>query len=286
MKVSGEIYKIALFLVLIVLAACHTEHDHRGKTPLVEAGGQFLYREDLQTVIPPGISSADSLSFAERYIREWVEDALLYEKAKNNIPDNDRIEALVDNYRKTLIVHTYQQQLIEQRLKDEISDEEVRNYYESNKNLFLVDVPLVRGVFVKVPLRSPGVNKVRTWYKKNTPENRDQLERYSFQHAVGYEYFYDRWVSARDVIDKIPLTVDNPEQYLAEHAYVETKDTANYYFLHVDAYLKKGEQKPLEFAQAEIRGILSNMKRVAFMREVKEELYERATKRNRIIYYK
>ncbi len=277
--------KEVLLLLLCLFAACAQKHDHKGRTPLVEVADQFLYKEDLQAVIPIGLSSDDSLLFVEHYIRDWAEDALLYEKAKNNIPDNDRIEDLVENYRRALIVHSYQQNMIEQKLTDVLTDAELKAYYEANKGLFLVERPLVRGVFLKIPLKSPGIAQVRQWYKKDSSQNRDNLEKYSFQHAVEYEYFYDSWKPAMDMADKMPLTVDELLAHLGKEKSIELKDTANYYFLHVEEWLKVGEQEPYEFAKAEVKDILVNLKRVTFMQNVKEELYEKASKRNRIIYY-
>ena len=96
-------------LIFLLCAACSEQHDHKGRTPLVELDGNFLYREDLQSVLPAGLSKDDSLLFAEHYIRNWVEDILLYDKAQSNIPNNGEIDKLVENYRKALIMHTYQQ---------------------------------------------------------------------------------------------------------------------------------------------------------------------------------
>lgn len=280
MKITG-----VLLLLFCFFTACGEKHNHKGKTPLVEVSGEFLYKEDLQTVIPVGISSDDSLLFAEHYIKEWVESALLYEKAQNNIPDNDKINELVENYRRALIAHAYQQNLIEQKLSEEIAEEEIRAYYDVNKNLFIAERPLIKGLFIKVPLKASGINKVRSWYKKNTPENIEHLEKYSFQNAVGYEYFYDKWLPAVDIIDKIPLVVSEPEKYLEQNRHIEVRDSANYYFLNVEDYLRKGEQEPYEFARKEIKDILINMKRVSFMKEIKEDLYKKASDGKRIIYY-
>lgn len=280
MKITG-----VLLLLLCFFTACSGKHNHKGKTPLVEVSGEFLYKEDLQAVIPVGMSSDDSLLFAEHYIKEWVEGVLLYEKAQDNIPDNSQINALVENYRKALIVHAYQQNLIEQRLSEEIAEEELQAYYDANKNLFIAERPLMKGLFMKIPLKASGINKVRSWYKKNTPENVEHLEKYSLQNAIGYEYFYDRWLPAIDIIDKIPLDVSESEKYLEQNKHIEVKDSANYYFLNVEDYLKKGEQEPYEFARKEIKDILVNTKRVSFMKEIKEDLYKRASDRKRIIYY-
>ena len=103
---------VLLLITLLGCGACKEQRDHKGKTPLVEVDGNFLYKEDLMSVLPVGLSKDDSILFAEHYIRSWAEEILLYEKAANNIPDNVDVDKLVENYRKALIMHTYQQELI------------------------------------------------------------------------------------------------------------------------------------------------------------------------------
>ena len=71
-----------MIAALLALAGCSPSVDHKGKTPLVEVNGNFLYKEDLQTVAPVGVTKADSTRFADEYIRNWVEDELLFQKAE------------------------------------------------------------------------------------------------------------------------------------------------------------------------------------------------------------
>lgn len=276
-------------VILVIAAAmtgCGQEHNHKGKTPLVEVSGEFLYKEDLQAALPLNISKDDSVLFAEHYIRNWIEDALLFDKAEGNIPDNDKISKLVENYRRALIMHTYQEELVNQKLANDISEEEINAYYEKNKELFRLDNPLVKGLFIKVPLSSPDLGNVRVWYRKNNQDVIEKLEKYSLRNAVSYDYFYDRWTSVPDVAAKIPLKVlDTDANYLDKNRNVEVKDTAFYYFLHIEDFLGKDKQKPLDFARDEIKEILINLKRVEFINKVKEDLYQRASDRNKIIYY-
>ena len=276
-------------VILVIAAAmtgCGQEHNHKGKTPLVEVSGEFLYKEDLQAALPLNISKDDSVLFAEHYIRNWIEDALLFDKAEGNIPDNDKISKLVENYRRALIMHTYQEELVNQKLANDISEEEINAYYEKNKELFRLDNPLVKGLFIKVPLSSPDLGNVRVWYRKNNQDVIEKLEKYSLRNAVSYDYFYDRWTSVPDVAAKIPLKVlDTDANYLDKNRNVEVKDTAFCYFLHIEDFLGKDKQKPLDFARDEIKEILINLKRVEFINKVKEDLYQRASDRNKIIYY-
>ena len=192
-----------LLISLLFCVSCTDKHDHKGQTPLVEVDGNFLYKEDLQAVFPAGLSKDDSLLFAEHYIRSWVEDVLLFNQAQSNIPDNGEIDKLVANYRKALIMHTYQQELISQKLSGEIPEQEIADYYEKNKELFKLDRPLMKGLFIKVPLTAPQLGNVRKWYKTETQDAVEHLEKYSLQNAVKYEYFYDKWVRVADVLDMI-----------------------------------------------------------------------------------
>lgn len=280
MKIIG-----VLLAILFCLTACRGKQEHNGKTPLVEVSGEFLYKEDLQAVLPPNLSKDDSLLFAEHYIKNWVEGVLLFNKAESNIPDSERINELAENYRKALIVHTYQQELIDQRLSRDLTEQEMTDYYNSNKELFVLESPLIKGLYIKIPVTAPGLNNVRNWYKKNTQQNAEALDKYSLQNAVNYDYFYDRWLPVSEVMDKIPLKIENMESFLERNKSIEVKDSAFFYFLNIDAYLKPGEAKPYEYAKKEIKDMLMNLKRVSFIRDVKNDLYNDAANRKKIIYY-
>ena len=282
-----KLYKWAWMVCLVMsLIGCTQKHDHKGKTPLVEVSGKFLYQEDLQGALPLNLSADDSVLFAESYIRNWIEVALLFDQAEDNVRDDEKVKALVESYHKALVMHTYQEELVRQQLVAEITPAEVENYYESNKSLFVLEKPLVKGLFIKVPLKSPGLADVRRWYKRDTQDAIEKLEKYSLRNAVTYDYFYDQWRHLEEIEAMIPAkNWETGSNYLKQHRDVELKDTAFHYFLHIEEFQGKGEQKPLDFAQEEIKEILINLKRVDFVNRVKKDLYRQASDKDRIIYY-
>lgn len=275
---------IGLFL-LLAFVACKEEYDHRGKTPLVGLKGNFLYVEDLQFVLPAGLSQKDSVMFAERYIQEWIENVSLYEKAERNIQKDGTIEALVENYRKSLIVHAYQQALVEQSLSEEVTEQELRDYYDWNQALFKVDSPLIKGLFIKVPLKAPDVNNVRRWYRNESNEAIENLEKYSLRNAVKYEYFYDKWIPVSEILNLMPLHVPDIDKYLEKNQHIELKDSAFYYFLNVSEYRLSGAQEPFEYAEKQIKNMLLNIKRINFMKQMKTDLYQQAIKNDEVKFY-
>lgn len=276
-----------ILVAVLLLAGCTPSVDHKGKTPLVEVAGNFLYKEDLQAVMPIGLSQKDSTAFADEYIRNWAEDELLYQKAEGNIPDNVKIDERVAAFRKALVMHMYEEELVNQELGNTVSDEEVEAYYRQNSGMFRAGQPYIQGLFIKVPLTASQLSKVRGWYKRNTQDAIDNLSKYGIGNAVSYEYFYDRWIPLSDIAVKLPLkALDTDRDYLNRNRNVEVRDTAFCYFLHVENFLPEGEQLPLEYARSEIKEILINLKRVDFINRMKQDLYKEASEDNDIVYYK
>ena len=271
--------------VALTLLGCSQQQDHKGKTLLVEVAGKYLYQEDLQVALPLNLTPDDSVLFAENYIQTWIEDALLYERAEDNVRDSEKVKALVESYHRALVMHTYQEELVKQQLRDEITQTEVADYYEKNKSLFVLEKPVVKGLFIKVPLQSSGLADVRRWYKRNTQDAIEKLEKYSLRHAVTYDYFYDVWRPLEEIEAMVPAkSWPSESDYLKRNRDVELKDTAYHYFLHIEEFQGKGEQKPIDFAQEEIKEILINLKRVDFINRVKEDLYRQASDKNEINY--
>lgn len=270
-------------LILVLCMSCTKKYDHKGKTPLVELDGNFLYQEDLQRVLPIGLSKADSLAFVEQYIHNWAEETLLYDKAVQNIPDNDEIERLVKSYQRALILHAYQQELMNQKLATEITESEMKSYFEQHQMLFKLEKPLMKGLFMKIPLKAPQLANVKRWYKSDKQEDIESLEKYSLQYAVKYEYFHDKWLPVDEILDWMPVGTQDLALRLAKEQPIELKDTAYHYFLDVSNYLEVGEPEPFEYAQQQIKDVLQSLKQTNFMKQVKSELYEQALIENRII---
>ncbi|MCD7758798.1 MAG: peptidyl-prolyl cis-trans isomerase, partial [Bacteroides uniformis] len=105
------------------------------------------------------------------------------------------------------------------------------------------------------------------------------------QSAVMHEELLYKGAPVSAGLDMLPLKVPNVDEYLDKNRHVELKDTAFHYFLNVSDYRPVGEQEPYEFARRQVKDMLLNVKQVEFMKQVKDDLYQRAVKRDKIKYY-
>lgn len=285
---SGKKWNRRLSLVLVLLfslSSCRNAVEHGGKTPVVQVGSHYLYQEDIVSLLPYGLSAADSLAFVKDFIRKWLEEQVLYEKAEHNIRGDERIEQMVAEYRRTLVLNSYEQLLIEQRMSEELTEEALQEYYEKNKQLFMLEEPVIKGVFIKVPLSSPGIKDLKRWYKDGAEESLEQLEKYAFRNAVIYEYFYDYWVPVSELEGKLIINLAELGENFEKHRNIEVEDGEYCYMLHIEEYVLKGEEKPYDLARQEIVDLLTSKQKVDFMDRVKKDLYNQSMDMGRIKYY-
>ena len=98
---------VSLLCLVACVCGCSRQTNHDGRTPLVKVGEMFLYAEDLEEVKPVGLSRDDSVMFTEEYIRNWVEDALLWQNAVRNVEGGHEVKEMVEVYRRSLVLHLF-----------------------------------------------------------------------------------------------------------------------------------------------------------------------------------
>lgn len=277
---------LLLFLVSCLLVACNIKPQADvAREPLMEVEGQFLYKDELAPIIPEGTTPEDSAVLADAFIRKWATNILLYETAKRNIANEDEIDAMVEEYRKTLTIHYYQQRLVAQRLA-EPTDAEVEAFYEQHEGLFPLHENVLRGVFLKVPNGAPKIERVRKTIKDlDDDADLQALEEYSVRHAAVYDYFPDKWVYFSDLICRMPMPDADQARFLENASFYEASDSTYTYFLKVTDYRLAGMAAPLDFVQEKIRTILSNRRKLEYLQQFEVSLYDDAVTNGQITFY-
>lgn len=271
---------------LLVLGSCSKNTTTEQKGTLVKINERTLTKEDVLSVLPKKLSSADSLLWAESYIKQWVKDNLVYDVALQNLDDDNRaeIDRLVDSYRRSLVRYRYQEQLVHERLSANITDEEKRKFYDENQDQFVLDHSLVKGLFLKIPIDAPNLDEVKKWYRSTSEASIEKIEKYSVQNALVYDYFYDKWVSFDEVVANIPIKVTNETEFLRTHSFVETADSSYCYLLNIEEYVAKGKIAPFEYANTQISDMLVNQRKVQFLKNFEEELYNDAIRDGNVVF--
>ncbi len=283
---SARIWSFPLLVfvtyAIFLFASCGNEFNR--KNPVAEAGGQYLYREDIENIFFAGMSKEDSVAALESYIRMWATDILMYEKAQENIEDEERISALLESYRQSLLTYEYQLELVKDRVDNTVSQEEIKEYYEKNAEHFRLDNVLLKGLFLKVPNQARDMDALRMLLNNNKEKDLDQIESLSIKNAAKFEYFSEKWQPLPEIQRKSSIRIENREN-LKHRSFFESQDSLLTYFLYVQEYVLDGEMEPLDYAESKIRGILLEQRKNNFLKQFSNKLYDEAVERGKVKVY-
>ena len=272
---------LLLFLMFVLLfSSCERSGNALTSNEIIaKVNDRILTREEIEAQIPKGISSADSLIHAGSIVKKRIIDMLLDDVAYQNLGDEKaEIDRLVNEYRRSLIRHRYQERMVNSKVSANIRESDQITYYEENKEQFVLNENLIKGLFLKVPASAPGLENVKTWYVSRTEESVEKIEKYSLLNAIIYDNFYDRWVIFDEVMEKIPYRVSNPAQFLKVNNHIEVSDSSFVYFLNISDRLLVGNIAPFDFVKTQIHSMLVSRRKIDYLNEFGEKLYVDAVK--------
>jgi hypothetical protein len=137
---------VSALLLAVVASSCHHEEiPKRPEGPIVaRVGNDYLTLAELKESIPPEYADVITRDQNVLYVRQWINTELLYQEAlRQKINEEPVIKARLERMRKDLL-STELMSRSAVRSGVEISDQAVREYYESNREQFVREYSVVR----------------------------------------------------------------------------------------------------------------------------------------------
>ncbi len=273
-------------LLVIVLFGCKPAPDNPELRPVVAVGDKQLTYKMLHKALPTHISAEDSVVFVQDYINRWIKSELLLRKAELNLsPKEKDVERLMEEYRRSLLIHQYQQKLLAQKFSPMITSSDIQQCYSDMEDNFRLDDAIIKGTIVIVPKTAPNISTLEKLYKSDDQEDLVKLETYCFQNAKKYEIFLDHWLPMKEINIALPEPIAHPERVIRHNKYYETSDSLNQYFLSIKEFKLASELAPIEYVQDKIKAILINKKRLEFIKQLEADLYEEGLNNKAIKFY-
>ena len=273
---------IIYFILYILLISCNSDHKSDTRDIIVEIKGQTLHKQEIDSLFVKSISYSDSVEIAENYINNWIKDRLILEKALENIKEKDVIEKEVQRFREELIISSYISSLVtEEFVEKNIEENECELFYSQNKEHFILDKQMIKGIFLKIPADAPGLKDIKKKIKVVNEESLDIIDKYSLQNAITYEYFMDKWISSDLIFKSFPSDMTQGNKLASNITIDATKDDY-WYYLFIKDVLNKGEIEPFDISKSKIEDILLQKKMKEYIFTLKNDLYIQAKEKNDI----
>ena len=274
---------IVVILCVVLFCGCAKFEQKRLSGVAVEYNGATVTYADLDA-LTYGLSSEDSARVADSYIQQWATSLIVYDRSKEI--KSREIDEMVENYRRSLCQHEWECKQIAQKMPMLIEDSLVLEFYEQNKQHFILDRAILRGLLLIMPVGAPNLEKLKDMVEvPHEEENIEWVEKYAYQYAVGYELFLDDWKTVEQIAVYMPYSQDELSKQIKQKKQILAQDSLNVYLLQVTDFCGKGEYKPLEYVQDEIKELILSQRQVEFIRLLREDLYEKAVQQGKLKRY-
>ncbi|WP_271405228.1 hypothetical protein [Tenacibaculum soleae] len=264
---------ISVLMISCDLISLKTEKvtQHR---PIATVYNKNLYKKDIEELLPKGITKKDSLVIVKGLINSWAKQQLLLAKAEENISEvnSERIEKLVNTYKKSLYINGYKERLIKQQLDTVVNQEDIKQYYQKNKENFKLNEELLQFEYIHFGKDFLDKEETIKSFKSSKEEDHEDLERHLLNFK-SYRLQDSTWVPFSYLQQKIPpFQSETKENLLKISKYIQKEDSLGVYLVAVKNKLSKNATAPLTFVSPRIKQIILHKRKLELIREIEKTL--------------
>lgn len=279
--------KFVLFSgLLLLLQGCNYFQKAEEREVIARVNDNYLYVEDVKSLIGEGTSEEDSTLIVNDFINRWATQQLLIDKAKFNlsVEQQKEFEELVSNYKNELYSTAYADALVAKRVDTSFNKTEIETYYKQHLENFRLNEDLVKLRFINLN-NNVEYDDIKKKFIRFNEKDKADLDKISLQFK-SYSFNDSVWVSTKSVYNRIiPLNDANKSQLLKKSNFLQLEDSLEVYLVYVNDVLLRNDQAPLEYATTTIKQILLNKRKANLVKELEKDITKDAIENKQFEIY-
>lgn len=282
------IRNILYILVLpFFFGSCNYFKQEPIKEAVARVNNNYLYEEDIAKLIPENTSAEDSTLIVNNYITRWATQQLLIDQAKINLtPDKlDQYDKLVKEYQNDLLTEAYKNVIVSKQLDSIITEQEYREYYETNKENFKLKDLLIKLRYVQLPLNYEGLAGVKEKLNRYNPKDKISLNSQDYQF-VSSNFNDTVWVKKEVLLHVLPVIRANSEQVLKKSNFSQLQDSLGVYLVKIENVLHPNDTAPLSYVKPTLKQIILNKRKLELIKKLETDITKDAIETNNFEIYK
>lgn len=273
---------ILAIVMLLAVSSCSYLKKQTQDDILAIAGDKYLYRKELEGLIPKGIPATDSMEIARQFIDNWIRQEVLLKHAESNLEESRKDFAKqLEAYRNSLIIYEYESELIRQKLDTVVSETEIQEFYQANESNFQLPENIIKVSYVKIPTESktkPSAKKARQLLVSKNPDDLIKLMELCDQSMFSCRIDDENWITFSDFIRELSLDINNQEDFLKNKTFFETNDSLFTYLIRINEYKTIESSAPASLVQDKIRNLILNKRKSELINRMQQQIFEEALK--------
>lgn len=262
---------------LLLLQGCGFFEKKTKEFVVAECYGKFLYESDIREIVPEHLNPLDSIQRVNSFIDSWIQRQVILHQAETNLSAKELdLKKQMEEYRNSLILYAYETQLIKQKLDTVVSEDEIAEFYEQNKEDFQLRNTMVRAAYIILKddcKQKAAFEKLMSDKDTLLLQNLDVMATY---YAEKSYLDVDQWVRLDELLHVVPIEILNPESFLKKTKFVSFDSDDYTYMVRFVDYLLEESISPLEMEHANIKTIILTHRKKQLLERMRTSVYEKA----------
>jgi len=278
----------SFFLLLLMICSCNYFKPEQKPESIARVGKNYLYKSDVATLVPAGTSKEDSLLIVRDFIDRWASQKLLIDAAERNLSENKKKEfnALIRQYKIDLYTKAYIDEVVKNTVDTLVSQEELKKYYNENKENFKTNSTLVRMRFVNLAKDNPKFATIRSKFFDYNKKDKKFWDTYALQFK-SFALNDSVWIDMSQVYVKLPvINPENRDEYMQSGKKVQIQDKEDVYLIKVANVIDKNQMAPFEYIKPTLKEVILNKRKLELIKKFEKEITDDAIKNKDYEVYK
>lgn len=275
--------KIILILLII---SCELENNSK-EEPIARVNDNFLFFSEIQESLDENMSQNDSMLAVNSAINNWASKKLLYEKAIFNLSNSkqNELDLLVKSYESDLYISNYEKEWLKTRVDTIVSNDQLKSYYNDNKNKFRLRQDILLARFIELPIENFNKTQIVRSFRRLNFQDKIYLDSISLQFKSSFindsvwlrpELFFNKF----KIENKIKYN-----RYLRKKSFFEIKDLESLYLVYISDILRKNDYAPMSYVKPTLVQILLNKRKLEMKKQLKTDILKQGIAENNFEIY-
>lgn len=276
------------FLIFLLICSCNYFKPEQKSQSIARVGKNYLYKSDIATLVPAGTSKEDSVLLVRDFIDRWASQKLLIEAAERNLSDSKRKEynTLIKQYKIDLYTRAYIEEVVKRTVDTVVSQEELKKYYEENKENFKTNGTLVRLRYINLSKENPHFETIKSKFFDYSKKDKKFWETYALQ-CKSFAMNDSVWVDMSQVYAKLRvITPENRDEIIRSGKKMQIQDNDDTYLIKVTSVIDKNQISPFEYCKPTLKEVLLNKRKLELIKKFEKDITNDAIKNNDYEIYK
>ena len=248
---------------------------------IAQVGKSKLTEQNLDNMFSKNFYGEDSARAINTYIRRWVKEELIKIEAEKTLKTDAEIHQMVEEYRKSLLIHKFEQEIAREKLDSNITQKDIAQQYKKNKASFILAEPIFAIRWIIVTNSNISADALEKHWEQNKSFTDEKWGKLAELYANNYNLDPNIWWGQTELLSLLPIKKSvllNRTDNVMRISLGENETL----LLDVIQFKNQGELAPMSFVEDDIKSYILHQRKEAFLKDYRENLYEKAVDNNTV----